>query len=67
MNRKLFCEVVQGVVYEDRCLLKLSKMTENSKACAQCTLSEILQLRNKIEELKLAWKKKVHKLSSRKD
>jgi excisionase family DNA binding protein len=36
--RKIFCEVVQGVTYSDRCLLKLCKVIEDNKTCSRCIL-----------------------------
>ncbi len=39
--RKIFCEIIQGVVYEDRCLFKLSKVIEGNRSCRGCILQEI--------------------------
>jgi excisionase family DNA binding protein len=40
-NRKIYCCVVEGAVYEDRCLWKLRKMIEDSKDCENCILREL--------------------------
>jgi hypothetical protein len=40
-NRKIYCEVIEGVVYDDRCLFKLSKIIEGNKTCKDCVLHEI--------------------------
>ncbi len=44
--RKVFCEVVQGVVYDDRCLFKLSKVIENNKSCENCILQELEKIKS---------------------
>ncbi|MFB3887621.1 MAG: helix-turn-helix domain-containing protein [Thermodesulfobacteriota bacterium] len=43
--RKIYCNVVEGVTYEDRCLLKLSKIIEGNPVCEDCTLRELLRLK----------------------
>jgi excisionase family DNA binding protein len=40
-GRKVYCGVVEGLVYDDRCLLKLSKMIEDNKTCENCILREL--------------------------
>ncbi|MGO8988758.1 MAG: helix-turn-helix domain-containing protein [bacterium] len=35
-SRKVFCEIVEGVVYDDRCLFSLSKIIEGNKTCEDC-------------------------------
>lgn len=40
-NRKIYCEVIEGVVYDDRCLFKLSKVIDGNKACEGCILREL--------------------------
>lgn len=62
MNRRLLCEAVKGIVYEERCLLKLAKMVDDDKTCVQCILFENLQLRKKLNELKQEWERKIHRL-----
>ena len=39
-NRKIYCEVIEGVVYDDRCLFKLSKIIEGNKTCKACVVRE---------------------------
>jgi hypothetical protein len=39
--RKVFCEIIQGIVYEDRCLFKLSKVIDGNRTCKECILQEI--------------------------
>lgn len=36
--RKIFCGIVEGVTYSDRCLLKLCKVIEDNKTCSRCIL-----------------------------
>ncbi|MFB3886039.1 MAG: helix-turn-helix domain-containing protein [Thermodesulfobacteriota bacterium] len=43
--RKIYCNVVEGVTYEDRCLFKLSKVIEGNPVCEDCTLRELLRLK----------------------
>jgi excisionase family DNA binding protein len=50
-GRKVYCEAVEGVVYSDRCPLKLSKMISDNKTCGNCL---ILQLEKNERELKQA-------------
>lgn len=35
-ERKVHCEIVEGLVYESRCLYKLSKIIEGNKTCENC-------------------------------
>ncbi len=44
--RKVYCEVIQGVVYDDRCLFKLSKVIENNKSCLNCILHEVEKIKS---------------------
>jgi excisionase family DNA binding protein len=44
--RKIFCEVVQGITYSDRCLFKLAKVLEGNKSCENCILREIEKIRS---------------------
>lgn len=45
--RKVFCEVVEGTVYEDRCLFKLSQVIDGNPTCKECVLQEIEALKSK--------------------
>jgi len=52
-QRKVFCEVVCGVVYEDRCLYRLCKVIDENRACELCVVREIEKLRkNQVEKPK---------------
>jgi hypothetical protein len=57
MMRKVFCEILDGIIYEDRCLFKLSAMVDD-KVCRNCILSENKVLKGKLDELKIAWRRK---------
>jgi excisionase family DNA binding protein len=56
--RKVYCEVVEGAVYSDRCLYKLSKILNGNQACEACIVRELERLKypeikeNKIEQKK---------------
>ena len=65
--RKIYCNVVEGVTYEDRCLFKLSKVIEGNPVCEDCTLRELLRLKRcgikeaearPVKKIKAAQKKK---------
>ena len=43
--RKVFCLVVEGIVYSDRCLYKLRQMINGSKTCQSCILQELEKLK----------------------
>lgn len=45
-GRKIFCGVVEGVVYDDRCLFKLSQVLEDNKTCEGCVLREIEKMKS---------------------
>jgi len=45
--RKIFCEIVEGAVYEDRCLYKLSKVVEGNPTCKNCIIQELEVLKGK--------------------
>jgi hypothetical protein len=62
MDKKIYCEILGGATYDKNCLFRLAQGNEN---CANCVVFENIQLKNKIEELKVAWKKKVRQLESR--
>jgi excisionase family DNA binding protein len=44
--RRVFCSVVEGLVWSDRCLYKLRKMINGSKACESCILRELERLKS---------------------
>jgi excisionase family DNA binding protein len=43
--RKIYCLLVEGVLYEDRCLWQLRKVINGSKACANCILRELEEIK----------------------
>lgn len=43
--RKIFCEIVEGAVYEDRCLFKLSQVIDGNPICKECILQELEALK----------------------
>lgn len=45
--RKVLCEVVDGVVYSDRCLYKLSKVIEGNKTCENCILRRLEKIESR--------------------
>jgi hypothetical protein len=45
VSRKIFCEVIEGIVYEDRCLYKLSKILEG-RTCGNCILRELERMKS---------------------
>ena len=58
-NRKIYCEVVEGIVWETRCLFKLSKVVEGSKACESCILRQLEEIQScGIKRAKASPKKK---------
>lgn len=46
VERKIYCNVLEGTVYENRCLFKLSKVIENNKSCESCILRELEQIKS---------------------
>jgi excisionase family DNA binding protein len=44
--KKIYCEILEGVTYSDRCLFKLSKVIEGNAACESCILRELERLRS---------------------
>jgi hypothetical protein len=64
MEKKVWCGILEGAIYEQNCLFKLAQTIPGNKNCQNCVFFENIQLRNKIEELKLAWKKKVRKFNN---
>ena len=45
-NRKILCQVIEGIVYEDRCLYKLSKIVEDNKICEECVVRELERMKS---------------------
>jgi excisionase family DNA binding protein len=45
--RKIFCEIVSGAVYSDRCLWKLRQAIEGNKACEECILRELEEIKSR--------------------
>jgi hypothetical protein len=66
MDKKVWCEILEGATYDQNCLFKLAQAIPGNKNCQNCVVFENIQLRKKIEELKVAWKKKVRQLEKRK-
>lgn len=54
--RKIFCEIVEGAVYEDRCLFKLSQVIDGNPTCKACILQELEALKKE----KMSHKKRKH-------
>jgi excisionase family DNA binding protein len=44
--RRIFCEVVEGVLLEDRCLYRLSKVIEENSTCENCIVRELEKIRS---------------------
>lgn len=44
-KRKIYCEVLEGVTYDDRCLFRLSKVIEANPTCEHCILRELQLLK----------------------
>lgn len=59
MEKKIWCGILEGATYEQNCLYKLSQTIPGNKCCEQCILFENLQLRAKLDEVKLLWRKKI--------
>jgi hypothetical protein len=60
-NRRVFCEIVSGICFEDRCLYALKKIIERSKTCEQCIVREVESLKSgskkpKVEKMPTAKK-----------
>jgi excisionase family DNA binding protein len=56
--KKIWCSVVDGAVWSDRCLYKLSKIIEGSKDCESCILHELEQIKPCGKEAKAGKKRK---------
>lgn len=72
--RKIFCNVLEGVTYEDRCLFALSKVLEGNPDCEDCLVREIRRLKHcgiketearPVVDVKIARKKKAKTLRRR--
>lgn len=44
-DRKIYCEILEGVTFSDRCLFKLSKIIEGNKTCENCILRQLERLK----------------------
>ena len=44
-GRKIYCEIVEGVTFESRCLFSLSKVIEGNPVCENCILRELKKLK----------------------
>lgn len=47
-DRKIYCEVLEGVTFAERCLYELSKVIEGNKTCESCIFRELQRLRKGI-------------------
>jgi hypothetical protein len=56
--RKIYCEVVEGAVYEDRCIFKMSQTVEGNKTCERCILRELEDVKKSLSDGKQVKKKK---------
>jgi predicted DNA-binding transcriptional regulator AlpA len=43
--RKIYCEIVAGLTYEDRCLWKRAMTIDGNKSCENCILREVERLK----------------------
>jgi len=59
-TRKVYCEIVEGVTYETRCLFKLSKIIEGNETCENCILRQL-------ERMKKAGRSCANDISNSKD
>lgn len=50
--RKIWCEVCGSVIYENRCLFQMRKITEKNKTCSECIFHESLSLQEKDKKIK---------------
>jgi hypothetical protein len=53
----VYCPVLEKVVLEEKCPLKLAQITSGKK-CLGCFLYQSIQLRSKLEEMKSLFKKR---------
>jgi excisionase family DNA binding protein len=45
-DKKVYCEVVEGVTYASRCLWRLSKVIEGNSTCEGCILRQLERLKS---------------------
>ena len=58
--KKVYCEIVEGITYSDRCLWKLSKIIEGNKVCEACLLRETEEIKlGRIEKRKTKPEKRI--------
>lgn len=57
--KKVWCSVVEGAVWSDRCLFKLSKVIEKNRDCESCILHELEQIKPYGKEAKAGKKRKL--------
>lgn len=48
--KKVWCEVIEGAVWSDRCLFKLSKVIEGNASCETCPVRELEILKRCIKK-----------------
>lgn len=65
--RKIYCEVVEGAVYSDRCLFRLREVVESSETCKNCILRELEDIKRSLSEGKKVKKKKRKRGRDRRD
>lgn len=46
VDRKIYCEVLEGVTFSDRCLFKLSKIIEGNRTCENCILRQLERMKS---------------------
>jgi len=49
-DRKIYCNVLEGVTFAERCLYELSKVIEGNKVCEDCIFRELKRLKRGIKE-----------------
>ena len=47
-DKKVFCGIVEGIVFADRCLYELQKIIHGSKTCEECIYRELQRLKKGI-------------------
>jgi hypothetical protein len=65
MERKAWCSILEGAIYDEHCLFKLSQTVPGNRSCEQCILFENLQLRGKLEEAKNLLRRRLQRKPSR--
>jgi len=45
-DRKIYCEILEGVTFSDRCLFKLSKIIEGNRTCENCILRQFERMKS---------------------